>query len=142
VVGRTKQLVLMYSMTASLLGCPVKTPGNTAGTDGGRVVDLERGAIRLDPAQFDAGWVDDGGLSLGCEVEHGATTRAADCAPSLSGCQQAGDCTSGICLKLAQGGTCTRSCKNDMECDSNWACQSRWTGEGKQGFCVPAWRTP
>jgi len=120
--------------------------GNTGGGTGGGgagdggAITFDAGFTPPDPNLFDAGWVDDGGLLVGCEVAAVVEGVPPECTPSAAGCKAPGDCSSGLCLRLAVGGVCTRACASSDGCDPGWTCQLRWTGAGKQGFCVPAGR--
>lgn len=78
---------------------------------------------------------------IGCEVDAGSGATP-ECTPSLTGCQLAMDCPTGLCLKLATGGVCTRACGDAGACEPDWRCQRRWTGLGDEGFCVPVARMP
>ncbi len=96
-----------------------------------------RQSALLDPSQFDAGWRDDGGLLVGCEVTATVQGTPPECSPSTAGCTGSADCASGLCLSLVSGRICTRACASNAGCDPGWTCQLRWTGGGKAGFCIP-----
>lgn len=93
-------------------------------------------------AEFDSGVESDAGPRLiGCEVDAGLLVTP-ECMLNVSGCQNASDCPSGLCLKLATGGVCTNLCGDAGGCQPDWSCQRRRTALGEEGFCVPARRTP
>jgi hypothetical protein len=93
---------------------------------------------RPDAAYFDAGWRDDGGILVGCEVPATVEAVPAACTLNTRGCQASTDCDSGLCLALVDAGFCTKACTTSATCGTGWSCQLRWTGSGQLGFCVPA----
>ena len=111
------------------------TGGGGGGTGGGTGAG---GGGAVDPG--DAGWADDGGVLSACEVAPWTGEAPPECAPADGGCRTAADCASGLCLRLAGGGQCTRPCSGAAPCDVGWVCQTRWTGAGQRGFCVPGRR--
>jgi hypothetical protein len=123
-------------------GGNVPTGGGSGGGGGSVTIDFDASFPLPDASLFVANWVDDGGVLVGCEVEATAGGTPADCTPHSAGCQQASDCASGLCLELAGGSICTVECGGASACPPGWTCQTRWTGAGQQGFCVPAGRAP
>jgi hypothetical protein len=129
-----RRILVVVVGSIFVLGCRSKIADavEKAETTGSR-----RNAL-ADPSLFDAGWVDDGGILVGCERSATPEGVPAECTPSPSGCAGSADCPSGLCLALTTGHVCTRTCATNASCDPGWVCQLRWTGAGQQGFCVPA----
>ena len=109
-----------------------------AADDGGRL--LPDGGLS-DGGAADAGPIDAGDLFQVCEVAAQAGGLPVECAIITTGaCATAADCPMGMCLALATGKVCTQPCLLDADCANARVCERRTTGNGVEGFCVPAIR--
>jgi len=110
------------------------------GTGSNTVPEEEESELPLPvvvPAEyFDAGAPTNDDKRMGCAAP-ALAPGTPECSPATSGCKQPGDCPAGLCLKTATGGVCTTDCRASADCLNDWHCEARWTGAGREGFCLP-----
>ncbi len=67
-------------------------------------------------------------------------SHAALVASAAPKCEVAGDCASGMCLNTVIGKVCTKACKADADCGTDWHCAT-WTGlTTEERYCAPGHR--